>query len=307
MGMGEVSLTAARVLAGPILAIVTLMAGLSPAAAAPNAPAPISPVKVQSRFFTTSDGVRLHYLEAGPADAPTMVFVPGWTMPAWIWERQIQAFAVDRHVVAFDPRGQGQSQIAPSGYEPDRRGQDIGELIGQLGPRPVLVVAWSLGVLDLLDYVASSGDGRLAGLVLVDNSVGEDPPPAPMTRPPGARMDREQFVRGMFHTPQSADFIERLARASEQMPDPYANALLAYPKPRTFWRNAVESTAKPVLYVVRPRLTGQAENLVRNHPAAETALFSDAGHALFVDEPERFDALVADFATRRIWPGTAGP
>ena len=308
MGMGEVSLTAARVLAGPILAIAMLLAGLSPAAAA----APNTPLIVQSRFFTTSDGVRLHYLEAGPADAPTMVFVPGWTMPAWIWERQIQAFAGDRHVVAFDPRGQGQSQVASSGYEPDRRGQDIGELIGQLGPKPVLVVAWSLGVLDVLDYVAASGDSHLAGLVLVDNSVGEDPPPTPVTRPPmtrsrSARMDREQFVRSMFHTPQSADFIERLARASLQLPDPYANALLAYPKPRTFWRGAVESTAKPVLYVIRPRLTGQAENLVKNHPTAETALFSDAGHALFVDEPERFDALVADFATRRIWPGTPEP
>ena len=300
MGMGEVYLTAARVLAGPILAVLTLLAGLSPAGAAPNTP------MVQSRFFTTSDGVRLHYLEAGPADAPTMVFVPGWTMPAWIWERQIRAFAGDRHVIAFDPRGQGQSQVAHSGYEPDRRGQDIGELIGRLGPKPVLVVAWSLGVLDVLDYVATSGDGRLAGLVLVDNSVGEDPPPTPTTRPRGARMDREQFVRGMFHTPQSAEFIERLARASLQLPEPYAKALLAYPKPRTFWRGAVESTAKPVLYVIRPRLAGQAENLVKNHPATETALFSDAGHALFVDEPERFDALVADFATRRIWPGTAG-
>lgn len=37
-----------------------------------------------SRHFRTSDGVELHYLEAG--SGPTLVFVPGWTMPADIWE-----------------------------------------------------------------------------------------------------------------------------------------------------------------------------------------------------------------------------
>ena len=43
---------------------------------------------VQSRYFVTSDGVRLHYLEAGPSTGHTIVFVPGWTMPAWIWQPQ---------------------------------------------------------------------------------------------------------------------------------------------------------------------------------------------------------------------------
>ena len=290
MGMGAVFLTAGRLLAGPIAAALMLAGG---AQAAP----------VQSRFFTSSDGVRLHYLEAGPPEAPTLVFVPGWTMPAWIFDEQIQAFAGARHVVAFDPRGQGESEIATSGYEPDRRGQDIGELIGQLGPQPVVVVAWSLGVLDTLDYVASNGDGRIAGLVLVDNSVGEDPPPRSVVRRRGAPMNREQWIRGLFHTPQSVEFIQRLARESLRLPKPFADALLAYPKPRTYWREAVYSTAKPLLYVVRPRLTGQAANLVKNKPGAEMAMFADAGHALFVDEPERFDAVVEDFVTRRVWPG----
>ena len=35
---------------------------------------------VKSEFFTTSDGVKLHYLESGAG--PTILFVPGWTMPA---------------------------------------------------------------------------------------------------------------------------------------------------------------------------------------------------------------------------------
>jgi non-heme chloroperoxidase len=97
----------------------------------------------QDRYFITSDGVRLHYLEAGPRTGHTIVFVPGWTMPAWIWQPQLQAFARRYHVVAFDPRGQGESDAPAHGYEPNRRGQDIAELVAHLEPVPVVLVGWS--------------------------------------------------------------------------------------------------------------------------------------------------------------------
>ena len=120
-------------------------------------------------FFTTSDGVRLHVIEAGPRQADAVVFVPGWTMPAWIFQAQIAALSRSHRVLALDPRGQGDSQVAESGYDHLRRGRDIAELLARLGPRPVVLVAWSLGVLDSLAYVQQYGDARLAGLVLVDN------------------------------------------------------------------------------------------------------------------------------------------
>src|SRR5207249_872295 len=135
--------------------------------------------RAADRYFQTSDGVRLHYIEASPRPGPTnnlsIVFVPGWTMPAWIWQPQIAAFSRQYHVVAFDPRGQGESEIASDGYEPFRRGLDIAELLRECCGNQVLLVGWSLGVLDSLAYVSQSPDARLAGLVLVDNSVGENP------------------------------------------------------------------------------------------------------------------------------------
>ncbi len=59
---------------------------------------------VKDGYFTTSDGVRLHYLEAG--SGPAIVFVPGWTNSAWIWEPQIRNFSKKYRVVAPDPRFQ---------------------------------------------------------------------------------------------------------------------------------------------------------------------------------------------------------
>ena len=279
-----------------VLAVLLALAGQDARGAGP----------VQSRVFTSSDGVRLHYLEAGPAQAHTVVFVPGWTMPAWIWAAQIEAFSNAYHVVAFDPRGQGESEIADSGYEPARRGQDIADLIARLGPAPVVVVGWSLGVLDTLAYVHMHGDARLAGLVLVDNSVGEEPAPAPRKGRRGPPVPHavfmERFVRSMFHRPQSQDYLNRLTQDAMRLPAPDAARLLNYPVPRTYWREAIYATAKPVLYVVRPWLAGQADNLARRHADAQTAVFADAGHALFVDDADRFDALMADFLHRQVWP-----
>ena len=261
---------------------------------------------VTDRFFQASDGVRLHYLDAGPKAGHSIVFIPGWTMPAWIWARQIAAFGRTDHVIAFDPRGQGESAVASSGYEPVRRGQDIAELIANLGPAPVLLVGWSLGVLDALAYVHSHGDGMLAGLVLVDNSVGEEPAPLPVHRRPGRPVPHdvymERFVRTMFRTPQDPIWLDRLTEATLHTPDWAARALLAYPVPRSYWRNAVYATDKPILYIVRPGFAAQAANLARNRPDTETAVFENVGHALFVDQPARFDALMEAFIRQRIWP-----
>lgn len=282
---------------GPVLAVVASLLCAAQAAAQ---------ARPADRFFTTTDGVRLHYLDTGArGGGPTLVFIPGWTMPGWIFAAQVAAFSKHYRVIVLDPRGQGESDVPASGYTYDRRGQDIAELIGGLGNRVVLV-GWSLGVLDSLAYVHSHGDGALAGLVLIDNSVGEDPPPPPERPHPahGPRATHEAFMAGfvksMFRRPQPPAYLKQLTEAALRTPEFAANALLSYKVPRTYWKEAVYATARPVLYVVRPGFAGQARNLQAHHPAAETVVVPDLGHAMFVDHPGRFDAIVQSFLERRV-------
>ena len=199
--------------------------------------------------------------------------------------------------------------MPPGGYAPGRRGQDIADLLARLGSQPVVIAAWSLGVLDTLAYVHEHGDARIAGLVLIDNSVGENPPPPPRPPPHPRRgppiphdVAMRAFVQGMFHTPQSPEYLEALTQATLRTPVYAARALLSYPEPRTYWRDALYSTRKPVFYVVRPAFSEQANNLAALRPNTETMLFTTAGHALFVDEAQRFDSAMADFLARRVWP-----
>ncbi len=264
--------------------------------------------RAEDSYVVTSDGVRLHVIEAGRRAAPAIVFVPGWTMPAWIFQPQINFLSRRYHVLALDPRGQGDSDTPPSGYDYQRRGQDISDLIATLGPRPILLVGWSLGVLDSLSYARQFGDARLAGLVLIDNSVGENPAPAPSALPRrgGPTLTREEkmrrFVAGMFRTSPGPAYLDRLTSAALRTPAAAAAQLGNYSVPRSYWREALYSVGKPLLYVVRPKFAAQAANVAANDRLAETAVFQRAGHALFIDEAERFNALLQDFIRRRVWP-----
>ena len=263
---------------------------------------PATAAALDSRFFATSDGVRLHVLEGGSPRTPVIAFVPGWSMPADIWRFQLHALGARYRVAALDPRGQGRSEIAKSGYTLERRAADVREFLDAY-PRAVLV-GWSLGALESLEYVRAYGEDRLAGLVIVDSSVGEPPAPPAGVFKESLRGNRRralnEFVRAIFKTPRPESEVSALVSGALQMRLEDSIALLSYPVPREHWRAATHAVRAPLLYVVTPQLAEQAANLQRNRPGTETVVFGSAGHALFVDEPERFNGLVEDFARRAL-------
>lgn len=70
-----------------------------------------------------------------------------------------------------------------------------------------------------------------------------------------------------------------------------ANAFL---QPRD-WRAVLRKIDCPMLYLAEASQKNQAKILVRELPGARVELFESAGHALFVDEPGRFNRILADF------------
>ncbi len=269
----------------------------------------LSAARAEDRYFTASDGVRLHYLEQG--GGRSLLFIPGWTMPAAIWAPQIEFFSKHYRVIAFDPRSQGMSAIARSGHTPERRAQDIRELISAAQVDPPVIVGWSLAVLEALAYVERYGDAHHAALVLVDNSVGEEPAPKPSKSGYSLiaelRKDRvatvHQFVRSMYRTPQSAEYLQSIEQASLHTPLQASIDLLSYSWPRTRWRDALYATRRPVMYVVTPQFALQAAAVNRKRTDIRTAVVESVGHALFVDDSARFNSLLQQFIETLPRPG----
>jgi non-heme chloroperoxidase len=258
--------------------------------------------------FDTSDAVRLCYVErlSGDASAPILVFIPGWTMPASLWEKQLSCFSGKYPLVAFDPRGQGASAAPDFGYTLERRVQDIKELLDRFPERSFILVGWSLAVFESLEFVREYGENRLKGLVLVDNSIGEGPDASARTgKNPffeELRTNRAEtlrkFVAAIFRKDPGTEVQGRVLASALKMDVEDSIRLLSYPRPRTYWKESLYTIALPILYLVTPRWGEQAKELTRRHPQATAQIFEDSGHALFWDEADPFNRAIHDFIER---------
>jgi len=255
---------------------------------------------LKDAFFTTSDGVRLHYLIGGSGQI--VLFIPGWTMPAEIWQRQIEHFSPDYCVVALDPRSQGSSDKPEEGNYPARRAQDYKELIDHLGS-PVVLVAWSIAVYEAMTYVEIFGTHQWKGLVLVDIMLHDPSIPEDRARRyeflHSLQADRKQFaatfIRSMYRRPQPEKYLEGIIAASLHTPTNSAVALLAELAVKNDIRPALTKIKIPVLAAMTPRNRLAAELVTAMVPDSQAEIFENAGHCLFVDEADRFNSLLKGF------------
>jgi non-heme chloroperoxidase len=256
---------------------------------------------VKDVSFLTSDGIKLHYLESGTG--PTILFVPGWTMPAEIWQPQLEHFSKSYRVVAVDPRSQGASDKPPEGNYPGRRAQDYKELIDHLGGSPVMMVGWSLAVHEALTFVQMFGTNQLSGLVLVDRSpytpLAQEERDSRYTMFHNFQADRKNFmaafVRSMYHKPQAETYLESVMAASLKTPTTSAVALLAEFAVKNDLRAVLPKLNIPVLGVMTENNRAAAELIRSSVPGSQAEVFEDAGHCLFVDDADRFNTVLDTF------------
>jgi len=258
----------------------------------------------QDGYFTTSDGVRLHYLIAGKG--PFLLFEPGWLMPASIWKHQLTYFSNGFRVVALDPRGQGESEVPPKPFTVNRRAQDMVELTRHLRARRVVWVGWSLGASEVMALFKGAEASRTAAVVLVDGPVGMEAGQANRARRAkflaSLSQDREgvirHFVKSMFFSSQPQEFMDGVLASALRMPLDQAQAILRDMYEPASWRPAKTALTMPILFVTTPTYLEQAKYLKARVPRTRVEVFKDLGHALFVDDVPRFNKTVGDFLLR---------
>jgi non-heme chloroperoxidase len=257
---------------------------------------------IKSGAFKTSDGVSIHYLEAG--SGRPIVFIPGWTMPAWIWQKQIDEFSKHYHVIAVDPRSQGESDKPPFGHLPETRARDYKELVDQLGLKHPVLVGWSMGCGELVKYAEQFGTDNVAGVVLVDGIVSDKPNPDFFIGISGwmnqLQLDRQKqadaFVRTMFKKPQTDEYLKRIVDASIQTPADTAALLIYNMLAARDFSAGLARMNKPVLFAYQPETQQTADFLkLKLGDKLRLELFEGDGHALFVDDPEKFNHVLEDF------------
>jgi non-heme chloroperoxidase len=256
----------------------------------------------KSDFFKTSDGTRIHYLEAGSGRA--IVFIPGWTMPAWIWQKQIDGLSGKYHVIAVDPRSQGESDKPPYGHLPENRAHDYKELVDHLGLKQPVLVGWSMGCGELLKYVEQFGTGNIGAVVLVDGFAADKPSPEMSSGLAGwtnqLQQDRAKhadlFVRHMYSKPQPEDYLKRVIAASMQVPADTAVVLIYNMLGINDWSTGFAKMDQPLMFAYQPD-NQQSADFLKSKLGDKVRLerFDGDGHALFVDDPDKFNRVLDEF------------
>jgi pimeloyl-ACP methyl ester carboxylesterase len=127
-----------------------------------------------SRFFI-SQRLRLHYVDWGNRDRPTVVLLHGGRDHARSWDDVARILRRDFHVVAPDLRGHGDSAWAVGGmYALADYVLDLAQLLDALDRRPVILVGHSLGGAVVLQYTGLYPE-RVRKLVAIE---GLGPSPA---------------------------------------------------------------------------------------------------------------------------------
>ena len=254
-------------------------------------------------FVAIPGGPRLHVLANGRPGRGSLLFIPGWTMPATVWQPQLEYFGPIRGAVAMEPRGHGLSAVGSGPHTPLQLASDVWAVAAALELEPVVLVAWSLAVMGALCAVDRFGSSWLAALVLVDGVPARIRDSSSerahvqvldsLTRE--RRRTTESFVRSMFRKRQPGTVLRRLVDAALATPAEVALELLSTAA-ATDCRSLLPRLACPTLVVAaaEPVLAAQRE-MAAAIPGCRLEVIHDAGHAVFMDQPSRFNAVLERF------------
>jgi pimeloyl-ACP methyl ester carboxylesterase len=254
------------------------------------------------------DGVTFMAYEWGTPTGRPIVFVHGSYQSALTWAHQTSdpALAARYRLIAIDLRGHGASD-KPDGAEYYRDGRrwagDLTALFDTLHIDRPVVVSWSYGARVINDYLVEHGDGRLAGLVYVGarstpGPAGDRPDDGVMaasrnlssTDPATFMLGTRQFLLACYETPPGAEEVEMLTLASMQTP--------LYVRTQMSGRSLAYVDALKAIHVPALVVQGEKDRIVPaaigdvTHgliPGSRYALYPGVGHAVFAEQPARFN------------------
>jgi len=271
-------------------------------------------------WFTTNDGVKLHYLEAGSGSP--LVMIPGWSQSALEFKHQLAGLSDRYHVYAIDMRGHGESAKPNHGYRIQRFSEDVREFLGANNISNVTLAGHSMGCSVIWAYWEQYGGDRVSKLILIDQMpmITSNPNWSAQEREDaGAILDGKslfetvnalagaegvkttnEFISGMFTKQYSRDMVNWVVQENLKFPRVFAARLL-FDHATNDWRDVIPLINVPTLVI------GGKASLVpwksqvwigSQIKGARTEIFEETeggAHFMFIENPEKFNQMVKDF------------
>lgn len=271
---------------------------------------------VPESIFVDAEGVRLHAVVEGPASAPPVLLLHGFTGSAESMEGVSQPLVSTHRVVRLELVGHGESdapeEVAP--YAMDACASQVVAATKALGLDRPHLVGYSMGGRTALSTVVQAPSafrsvtlvGATAGLAGADERaarIAADEALADRIERDGLEAFVDHWMALPIFASQSklGDAFLSLARAERmrQRPRGLANSLrgMGAGAQAPIW-DRLDRCAPPVLLVVGEldaKFRALAERLEGALPDARTAIVSGVGHAAHLEDADAFGDLLRAF------------
>jgi non-heme chloroperoxidase len=270
---------------------------------------------MRAHRITGGGGVGLHVTDQGPVDAPALLLIHGWAQDRDCWQKQAPLAATHR-LITLDLRGHGQSdapQVAEMYNDTAMWAADINAIITALDLNKPILVGWSFGSRVIASYLDRFGDTAIAGVVLAGGVITtgkarEDWMVGPSS--PGLNRDlytedddlraaaTAKFVRACAFDPLDDTLTAEIIAANMRVTALVRRAIFAA---NWDFRPVYAALTKPLLAIhgvedtVVAALCGITVSELA--PKGDLRLYENTGHSPFVEQPERFNQDLTDFAT----------
>jgi non-heme chloroperoxidase len=272
--------------------------------------------KASSEYFTTSDGVKLHYLDQGTG--PAIVLLPGWTQPASGFAAQREGLSAGFRCLALDFRGHGESERPAHGYRVSRLARDCLDFLDHLGLNDAVLLGHSAGCTVIWSLIDLFGQDRIRALVLCDEMLAFIKRPewseaecrrygavvgaedamsmaAALAGPDGEAMLRG-FLANEFSPGFSKAEIDQVIEGSLKMPRGAAADLMISVMQADF-RDVLPLIRRPTLCIggARSHLGPEVMPWIAACIPGAKAVMLDARHFVHLESPVEFNAAVLAF------------
>ena len=269
--------------------------------------------------YVESNGLRLHHLDWGTADQHPLVLLHGIRLHAYCFGEFARRNRQKYHLLTLDARGHGDSEWAKKeDYHLHDYYEDLAAIMDARALEPVTLIGHSLGARISMLYSHLHPE-RVRRLVLVDMGAGlpdfsgkrdfsrvtETPPPQDFA----SHQEAIDYLGGILKLAPKDMIEESVVHGMREMANArytwkYDPALGGPPQPQPNKREwdmweVVRNIPCPTLLLrgEHSQVVPQeiAERMGREMPDCRVETVSNAGHALFTDQPAVFHERVTEF------------
>ncbi len=262
----------------------------------------------QRSEITLRDGTVLRYIDEGAG--PAILILPGLSSSVAKFEKQVDGLRDRFRVIALDPRGHGESDAPPRGYDFPTLARDLHEFLTHLAVDRLTVLGHSAACKIVLTYWEIYDGAGIARVVLsddapacvADGAVSEDEAAEVLKRMEGP--DGDEYRRGFSDQflSEAADQATRDFFVEETLKMPtLAHAKLLRWALYGDWWDAVPLIDVPALIIGGRASKNPWQNMVRIHeaiPQSDIVIFEEhegGGHAMYWENPEKYNRILTEF------------